>query len=88
MILFRQRYPRWWFDCALQSAIVTRGGAIPHIIVLAFLTFGAVIAVFVAIAGRYPRSLFDDVVGVGRWAAGPGLRHAAGHRPLPAFRLS
>ncbi len=70
MILFRQRYPRWWFDCALQfSQFVTRGGAIPHIIVLAFLTFGAVIAVFVAwFAGRYPRSLFDDVVGVGRWA--------------------
>ena len=47
--------------------------AIPHIIVLTFLILGAVIAVFVAwfailFTGRYPRSLFDYVVGVGRWA--------------------
>jgi uncharacterized membrane protein len=119
MILFRQRYPRWWFDFALE---LTRFGArvcaylalltdqypstvdeqsvhldidypdverdlnrwlplvkwllaIPHFIVLFFLTIGAVIAVVLAwfsilITGRYPRGLFDFVVGVGRW----GLR--------------
>jgi hypothetical protein len=119
MILFRQRYPRWWFDFALE---LTRFGArvcaylalltdqypstvdeqsvhldidypdvkrdlnrwlplvkwllaIPHFIVLLFLTIGAVIAVVLAwfsilITGRYPRGLFDFVVGVGRW----GLR--------------
>jgi hypothetical protein len=119
MILFRQRYPRWWFDFALE---LTRFGArvcaylalltdqypstvdeqsvhldidypdverdlnrwlplvkwllaIPHFVVLLFLTIGAVIAVVLAwfsilITGRYPRGLFDFVVGVGRW----GLR--------------
>ena len=117
MILFRQRYPRWWFDFALE---LTRFGArvcaylalltdqypstvdeqsvhldldypdverdlnrwlplvkwllaIPHFVVLVFLTIGAVIAVVLAwfsilITGRYPRGLFDFVVGVGRWA--------------------
>jgi hypothetical protein len=117
MILFRQRYPRWWFDFALQfnrfSARVAAYGAlltdrypstveeqsvhldidypdakhdlnrwlplvkwllvIPHIIVLVFLFVGAVFAVVIAwfailFTGRYPRGLFDYVVGVGRWA--------------------
>ena len=117
MILFRRRYPRWWFDFALQFnwfvARVTAYGAlltdtypstvdeqsvhldidypdaerdlnrwmplvkwllvIPHVFVLAFLFLGALIAVLVAwfailFTGRYPRGLFDYVVGVGRWA--------------------
>ena len=47
--------------------------AIPHFIVLILLALLAVIAVIVAwfailITGRYPRSLFDFVVGVLRWA--------------------
>jgi hypothetical protein len=138
MILFRQRYPRWWFDFALQlSRFSARVGAyaalltdrypstveeqsvhldidypdvprnlnrwlplvkwflaIPHVIVLAFLALGAVIAVFVAwfailFTGHYPRSLFDYVVGVGRWA----LRVQAYATLLvtdryPPFRLS
>lgn len=119
MILFRQRYPRWWFDFARE---LTRFGyrvgayfclltdqypstveeqavhleidypdvekdlkrglplvkwllAIPHYIVLAFLAIGAFFAVVAAwfailFTGCYPRSLFDFVVGVGRW----GLR--------------
>jgi hypothetical protein len=46
--------------------------AIPHYIVLFFLTIGAVVVVIVAwlailFTGRYPRGLFDYVVGVGRW---------------------
>jgi hypothetical protein len=46
--------------------------AIPHYIVLAFLYIGVVIAVVIAwfailFTGRYPRALFDYVVGVGRW---------------------
>jgi hypothetical protein len=46
--------------------------AIPHYVVLLFLWIGAVIAVIVAwfailLTGRYPRGLFDYVVGVGRW---------------------
>ena len=117
MILFRQRYPRWWFDFALQFArFSARVGAyaalltdrypstedeqsvhldldypdvprdlnrwlplvkwflaIPHYVVLAFLAVGAVVSVVIAwfailFTGRYPRVLFDYVVGVGRWA--------------------
>lgn len=138
MILFRQRYPRWWFDFARE---LTRFGArisayvallmdeypstveeqrvhldldypdverdlnrwlplvkwllaIPHYIVLFFLVIGAIIAVIIAwfailITGRYPRGLFDYVVGVGRW----GLRVQAYAFLLltdryPPFRLS
>jgi hypothetical protein len=47
--------------------------AIPHYVVLAFLWIGAVVAVVIAwfailITGRYPRALFDYVVGVNRWS--------------------
>lgn len=116
MILFRQKYPRWWFDFALELArFGTRVGsylalltdrypstdeaqsvhldidypdatklnrwlplvkwllAIPHYIVLAVLFVIAILAVIIAwfailFTGRYPRGLFDFVVGVGRWA--------------------
>jgi Domain of unknown function (DUF4389) len=116
MILFRRRYPRWWFDFALE---LTRFGArvcayfalltdeypstveeqkihlqidypnverdlnrwlplvkwllaIPHVLLLIFLSAAAFFAVTVAwfailFTGRYPRGLFDFVVGVGRW---------------------
>jgi len=116
MILFRRRYPRWWFDFALELArFSARVGAyvalltdqypstveeqavhldidypdverdlnrwlplvkwllvIPHIFVLVFLSIGAFFAVVFAwfailFTGRYPRGLFDFVVGVGRW---------------------
>jgi hypothetical protein len=47
--------------------------AIPHYVVLAFLWIGAVVAIVIAwfailITGRYPRALFDYVVGVNRWS--------------------
>jgi hypothetical protein len=117
MIVFRARYPGWWWDWNLnlirfgarigafmallddeypstedEQAVrfdmprpdvaagdVSRGLpivkwllAIPHYIVLFFLWIGVVIAVIVAwfailFTGRYPRGLFDYVVGVGRW---------------------
>lgn len=119
MIVFRQKYPRWWFDFAKElSRFSTRVGAylalltdrypstdeqqdvhldldypdagqdlnrwlplvkwflaIPHYIVLMFLVIGAIGAVIIAwfvivVTGRYPKGLFDYVVGVGRW----GLR--------------
>jgi hypothetical protein len=46
--------------------------AIPHYIVLFFLSIGAFVAVVIAwfailFTGRYPQGLFDYVVGVGRW---------------------
>jgi len=116
MILFRKRYPRWWFDFNLElTRFTARVGAyvvlltdtypstvehqnvaldvdypdvehdlnrglplvkwflaIPHYIVLLFLAIGAFFVVIVAwfailFTGRYPRGLFDYVVGVGRW---------------------
>ena len=116
MIVFRQKYPRWWFDWNLQllcfsnrvSAYLALLNdrypstdeeqsvhldfpypdakqlnqwlplvkwllAIPHYIVLFFLVLGAIVAVIIAwfailFTGRYPRSLFDFVVGVIRWS--------------------
>ena len=52
--------------------------AIPHYICLFFLAIGAFFAMIVAwfailFTGRYPKGLFDYVVGVGRW----GLRVSA-----------
>ena len=46
--------------------------AIPHFIILFFLSIGAIFAVVVAwfailFTGRYPRGLFDFVLGVMRW---------------------
>lgn len=116
MILFRRRYPQWWFDFAFELNKFTtritaylllltdkypsttdeqtvhldirypnvernlkRGMplvkwllAIPHYIVLAVLFIGAIFATVFAwfailFTGRYPKGLFDYVVGVLRW---------------------
>jgi hypothetical protein len=116
MIVFRQKYPRWWYDWNLELMRFTnRVGvylglmddrypstddaqsvhldfpypdaerdlnrwlplvkwllALPHYIVLAFLWLGALLVVIVAwfailFTGRFPRALFDYMVGVGRW---------------------
>jgi uncharacterized protein DUF4389 len=47
--------------------------AIPHYVVLVFLHIGAIIAIVIAwfailVTGRYPKPLFDYVVGVSRWS--------------------
>jgi YD repeat-containing protein len=119
MILIARRYPRWWFDFAVELArfgarvcaylvlltdqypstveeqsvhlqidypdverdlnqwlpLVKWLFAIPHFLVLAVLSVAAFFAVVIAwfailFTGRYPRGLFDFVVGVARW----GLR--------------
>ena len=113
MLVFREKYPRWWYDWNLQLLRFTnRVGiyfalmddrypstddhqgvqlelpeprdlnrwlplvkwflAIPHYIVLLFLYLGAIFVVIAAwfailFTGRYPRGLFDYMVGVGRW---------------------
>jgi Domain of unknown function (DUF4389) len=117
MILFRRKYPRWWYDWNLElMRFSNRIGvylalmddrypstderqsvtlefpypdaerdlnrwlplvkwllAIPHYIVLFFLVIAAFVCVIIAwfailFTGRYPRGLFDFVLGVGRWA--------------------
>jgi hypothetical protein len=117
MILFRQKYPRWWFDWNIALVkFGTRVGtyiglltdvypstdeeqavhieipypdvpkdlnrglplvkwflAIPHYIVLACLVVAAIVCVVIAwfailFTSRYPKGLFDFVVGVSRWA--------------------
>ena len=116
MILFRQKYPKWWFDWNLALTkfsarvaayidlltdeypstdeeqvvhieipypdvknelnrwltLVKWFLAIPHYIVLIFLYIAATVCVIIAwfailFTGRYPRGLFDFVVGVYRW---------------------
>ncbi len=116
MIVFRQKYPRWWFDwnrelLRFSARVAVYLGlmddrypstdeaqsvtldfpypdakqglnrwlplvkwllAIPHYIVLFFLSIAAVVSVVIAwfailFTGRYPRGLFDFVVGVLRW---------------------
>ena len=116
MILFRQKYPRWWFDwnVALLRFLNRIGAyllllrdeypstddeqnvhleldypnvptqlnrwlplvkwllAIPHVIVLIFLSLAALVVAIVAwfailFTGRYPRWAFDFVAGVMRW---------------------
>jgi hypothetical protein len=117
MLVFRQKYPRWWFDWNIAlTRFGTRVGAylallrdeypstdedqavhieipypdakkdlnqwlplvkwllaIPHYIILFFLGIAAFFAVIVAwfailFTGRYPKWLFDFVVGVMRWS--------------------
>jgi len=116
LILFRKRYPKWWFDFALALnrfslrisayiALLTdkypstedeqnihleldypnaqtdlkRGMplvkwflAIPHYVILFFLWIAVFVVVLIAwfaiiFTGRYPRGLFEFVVGVMRW---------------------
>ncbi len=117
MIVFRQKYPRWWYDWNLELLrfenrvfvflgllddrypstderqsvslefpypdakqglnrwlpLVKWFLAIPHYIVLIFLGLAAIVSVIIAwfailFTGRYPRGLFDFIVGVMRWA--------------------
>jgi hypothetical protein len=113
-ILFRRKYPRWWFDFlvnllryqyrinayvsllrddypALEEdqavhlevdypetlnrwlPLIKWLLAIPHYIVLFFLLIGVYVALIIAwfailFTGRFPRGLFDFLVGVNRWS--------------------
>jgi len=117
MLLFRQKYPKWWFDWNVAlTKFSTRVSAyfmllrdeypstdeeqavhidipypnakedlnrwlplvkwflaIPHYIVLCFLIIAAVVSAVIAwfailFTARYPRPLFDFLVGVFRWS--------------------
>ena len=64
---YPERVTRWK---VLFWKIIT---AIPHFIVLFFLGIGALVALIISwfaiiITGRYPRGLFDFIVGVHRWS--------------------
>jgi hypothetical protein len=138
LIVFRQKYPRWWFDWNLElMRFSNRIGvflalmddrypstderqsvaldfpypdakqelnrwlplvkwflAIPHYIVLFFLSIAAFVCVVIAwfailFTGRYPRGLFDFVLGVGRWANRVvGYAFVLVTDRYPPFRLS
>jgi hypothetical protein len=138
MIVFRQKYPRWWYDWNLQiTRFTNRIGvylflmddsypstdeeqsvsldfpypdakqdlnrwlplvkwflAIPHYVVLLLLTIAAIVCAVIAwfailFTGRYPRSLFDFLVGVGRWANRVnGYAFVLITDKYPPFRLS
>jgi len=68
--------------------------AIPHYVVLFFLSLGAIIVVILAwfailFTGTYPRSLFDYVVGVLRWSNRVnGYAFTLVTDEYPPFRLS
>ena len=72
------RYPDVPNDLNRWMPIVKVFAAIPHFIVLFFLGLATIVCVVIAwfailFTGRYPRALFDFVVGVERW----GLRVVA-----------
>jgi hypothetical protein len=138
MIVFRQKYPRWWFDWNLQlMRFSSRVGvylalmddrfpstdeqqsvhldldypdagndlnrwlplvkwllAIPHYVVLFFLYVGAFFVVIAAwfailVTGRFPRGMFDYLVGVGRWTTRVvAYAHVLVTDRYPPFRLA
>jgi len=138
MIVFREKYPRWWYDWNLELTpftsricvylalmddqypstdeqqsvrldfpypnvredlnrwlpIVKWLLAIPHYIVLVFLWLAAILCVIFAwfailFTGRYPRGLFDFVLGVFRWTNRVlGYAFVLVTDEYPPFRLS
>jgi len=86
-VRYPERLARWKL---LFWKIIT---AIPHFIIVAFLTLGAIIVTviawfFILIAGRYPRGLFDYVAGVMRWNARVGAYVLSLTDEYPPFNLS
>jgi len=138
LILFRQKYPRWWFDWNLElMRFSARVGvylalmedrypstdehqavhlefpypdarndlnrwlplvkwllAIPHYVVLFFLYIAAFFVVIAAwfvilFTGRFPRGMFDFLVGVGRWTNRViAYAHVLVTDRYPPFRLA
>lgn len=138
LIVFRQKYPRWWYHWNLELLrfenriaaylalmddsypstdepqavaldfpypdakqelnrwlpLVKWLLAIPHYIVLFFLWIAAIVLVIIAwfailFTGRYPRGLFDFVLGVLRWGNRvTGYAFVLVTDQYPPFRLS
>jgi hypothetical protein len=138
LIVFRQKYPRWWFDYNLAylrfdnrviayilllrdeypstdedqavhlhlpypdvradlnrwMPLVKWFLAIPHYIVLIILDIGVVLAAIgawfvIVFTGRYPRGLFDFIVGAMRWHNRVvGYAFALVTDTYPPFRLA
>jgi len=138
LIVFRQKYPRWWFDWNLNLArfenrvfsyvlllrdeypstdeeqavklefrypdarddlnrwlpLVKWLLAIPHYVVLLFLGIAAFVCIVISwfailFTGRYPRGLFEFVVGVMRWGNRvQGYAFVLITDRYPPFRLS
>ena len=138
MILFRQKYPRWWFDWNIElMRFSARVGvflalmddrypstdehqalhldfpypdarydlnrwlplvkwllAIPHYVALFFLYIAALLVVIAAwfvilFTGRFPRGMFDFLVGTGRWTNRViAYAHVLVTDRYPPFRLA
>jgi hypothetical protein len=138
LIVFRQKYPRWWFDWNLElMRFSARVGvylalmddrypstddhqavhlefpypdarndlnrwlplvkwllAIPHYVVLLLLYVAAIFVVIAAwfailFTGRFPRAMFDFLVGVGRWTNRViAYAHVLVTDRYPPFRLA
>jgi len=138
LILFRQKYPRWWFDWSLElMRFSARVGvylalmddrypstdehqavhldfpypdarndlnrwlplvkwllAVPHYVVLLFLYIAAFFVVIAAwfvilFTGRFPRGMFDFLVGVGRYTNRViAYAHVLVTDRYPPFRLA
>ena len=138
MIVFRQKYPRWWFDWNIELLrFSARVGvylalmddcypstdehqavhldfaypdarndlnrwlplvkwllAIPHYVVLFFLYIAALLVVIAAwfailFTGRFPRAMFEFLVGVGRWSNRViAYAHVLVTDRYPPFRLA
>jgi hypothetical protein len=138
MLLFRRRYPRWWYDWHVQLArfetrvmgyalllddrypssedeqgvhldidypdaqrdlnrwmpLVKWLLAIPHFVSLVLLMIGVVVASIgawfaILFTGRYPRRVFDYVVGVLRWQSRvSGYAFTLVTDRYPPFRLT
>jgi hypothetical protein len=138
MIVFRQKYPRWWFDWNLElMRFSARVGvfltlmddrypstdedqsvrldfpypdarndlnrwlplvkwllAIPHYVVLFFLYIAAFFVIVAAwfvilFTGRFPRGMFEFLVGVGRWTNRViGYAHVLVTDRYPPFSLA
>ena len=138
MILFRQKYPKWWFNWNLELTkfstrvfayfallrdeypstdeeqsvhldivypdakedlnrwlpLVKWLLAIPHYFVLIFLSIVSMVLIIIAwfailFTGRYPKEMFDFVVGVERWSLRVGAyAFLLVTDKYPPFRLS